>query len=623
MSTGTLSSTTPHFTPSHLSSTPVGGASGMGRPDTEHWNQQIRVAQATREITQPHYFARNSSGTNKAAMPGSLHAGLNRDDDTDTTKVVNGQAKEKQAWRTLDFSGQGLRVIGPSLFRYPFLEKLHFNHNKLNWLTPQIGSLRSLTFLDLSQNQIESLPGELGMLVNLKTLYLFDNNLETLPFEMGYLYQLEFLGIEGNPLNEEMRGIVAESGSQELVRYMREQAAIPEPPNEREWIILDETPLANADQDRFTVFDANILCPKYVTATQYPYVPSAALAWEHRRDLVVSDIKSRDADIICLQEIDSDTFHEDFRGTLAIDDYKGIFWQKSRAQTMGEREAKLVDGCATFWKNSKYILLDKQMVDYRKMAINRADMKGEHDIFNRVMTRDDIATITFLENRATGSRLIVVNTHCFWNPEFADVKVVQIAILMEYLSRLTETYAKWPPCKDKEVFKFANGDSEGTEVAKEPAPSMHYASRTDIPMILCGDLNSTPGSGPYDLIAHGSLSSAHQDLAGRSYGSFTREGMHHPFSLKSSYSHIGEMEFTNYTASWQGVVDYIWFSTGSLQNTGLLGEIDRNYIQRVPGFPSWHFPSDHLPLFSEFVVKAKKEKKVVEADFGPSRDRRG
>ena len=101
------------------------------------------------------------------------------------------------------------------------------------------------------------------------------------------------------------------------------------------------------------VFDANILCPKYVTATQYPYVPSAALAWEHRRDLVVNDIRERDADIVCLQEIDSDTFHEDFRATLAVNDYKGIFWQKSRAQTMGEREAKLVDGCATFWKNSK------------------------------------------------------------------------------------------------------------------------------------------------------------------------------------------------------------------------------------------------------------------------------
>jgi len=308
---------------------------------------------------------------------------------------------------------------------------------------------------------------------------------------------------------------------------------------------------------------------------------------------------------------------------LAADDYRGVFWQKSRAQTMAERDAKRVDGCATFYKNSKYIMLDKQMIDFRKTAINRADMKGEHDIFNRVMVRDDIASVTFLENRATGSRLIVVNTHIYWNPEFADVKCVQIAILMEQVARLAEGYAKWPACKDKELFRYASVEDEGEVVQKQPGPSMEYKHGTDIPMLFCGDLNSTPDSGPYDLIANGTLSSAHPDLAGRSYGAFTRDGMHHPFNLKSSYSNIGEMEFTNYTALWQGVVDYIFYSTNALQNTGLLGEIDEAYLQRVPGFPSWHFPSDHLPLFAEFVVKNQKEKKVVHADFGPQRDRRG
>lgn len=249
-------------------------------------------------------------------------------------------------------------------------------------------------------------------------------------------------------------------------------------------------------------------------------------------------------------------------------------------------------------------------------------MKGEHDVFNRVMTRDDIATVAFLENRATGTRLIVVNTHIFWNPIYADVKIVQIAILLEHVTRFAEGYTKWPPCKDKELFKYANGESN-TTVPKEPGPSKKYDSIADIPLLICGDFNSTPDSGPYELLDSGILSSAHPELAGRSYGALTKEGMHHPFSLKSSYSNIGEMEFTNYTADWTGTVDYIWYSTNSLTNTGLLGEIDRNYLQRVPGFPSWHFPSDHLPLYSEFVVKGKKEKKVVEVDFGPQRDRGG
>jgi CCR4-NOT transcription complex subunit 6 len=77
------------------------------------------------------------------------------------------------------------------------------------------------------------------------------------------------------------------------------------------------------------------------------------LAWESRRELILAELRERDADIVCLQEIDQDSFNEFFRAELAHNDYKGVFWPKSRARTMAEREAKLVDGCAIFYKNSK------------------------------------------------------------------------------------------------------------------------------------------------------------------------------------------------------------------------------------------------------------------------------
>ena len=252
-------------------------------------------------------------------------------------------------------------------------------------------------------------------------------------------------------------------------------------------------------------------------------------------------------------------------------------------------------------------------------------MKGEHDIFNRVMPRDDIAVVAFLENRETGSRLIVVNAHVFWNPAFTDVKLVQVAILMEQITKLANKYAKWPACTDKEVFRFSNGDGEdGKEPVedKKPGPSMEYADAAQIPLLMCGDFNSMPDSGVYDLIARGNLSNSHVDLGSRKYGNFTRDGISHPFQLKSSYSAIGELAFTNYTPAFTGVLDYIWYSTNTLQVTAVLGNVDKEYLKRVPGFPNYHFPSDHLPLYTEFVVKSRKEKKVVtEPDFGQGRDR--
>lgn len=237
-------------------------------------------------------------------------------------------------------------------------------------------------------------------------------------------------------------------------------------------------------------------------------------------------------------------------------------------------------------------------------------MKGEHDIFNRVMPRDHLAAVTFLEERATGIRLIVVTTHLFWDPAYEDVKIVQAAILLEQVTKLAERYAKWPACTDKELFRFANGDKDGEDSSQEQiapaAPSVEYSSGSQIPMVLCGDFNSQPGSPIYQLITRGSLPSSHSHFANRSYGSFTRDGISHPFNLKSSYSSIGELSFTNYTPGYVAAIDYIFYSTNALQVTALLGEVDKEYLQRVPGFPNHHFPSDHLALLAEFFIKGKK-----------------
>lgn len=278
-----------------------------------------------------------------------------------------------------------------------------------------------------------------------------------------------------------------------------------------------------------------------------------------------------------------------------------------------------------FANRIRYVILDKQLIDFANTAINRPDMKGEHDIFNRVMPRDDIAVIAFLENRITGSRMIVGNVHVFWNPAYTDVKLVQVAILMETITKLANQWATMPACTDKVMYRFTEKDGEepgeSQETAQEPGPSMEYSEGAQIPLLLCGDFNSTPDSGVYDLITQGTISNAHNDLDNRKYGNFTRDGISHPFSLKSSYSAVGELNFTNYTPGFVGVLDYIWYSTNTLQVVGLLGNVDEEYLQRVPGFPNYHFPSDHLALYAQFLVKGRKEKKVVEPDFGQqSRD---
>ena len=68
------------------------------------------------------------------------------------------------------------------------------------------------------------IPPEIGMLVNMKQLLLFDNKINTLPYEMGSMFQLEMLGIEGNPLQEDLKQEIMQNGTKALITHLRENA---------------------------------------------------------------------------------------------------------------------------------------------------------------------------------------------------------------------------------------------------------------------------------------------------------------------------------------------------------------------------------------------------------------
>ena len=203
-----------------------------------------------------------------------------------------------------------------------------------------------------------SIPPELGMLSNLKELYLFDNLLMTLPAELGTLHQLQTLGIEGNPIDATIKSRVQKSGTPDLIAYLRDSCPVPPPPPERTWRVLQsdtERKVQEADQsiENFSVLCYNILCERCATERLYGYTPSWALNWNYRKDLILTEIMNYDADFLCLQEVDVAQYEDYFLSHLAAHDYEGVFWPKSRANTMDETQRRLVDGCATFYKKSK------------------------------------------------------------------------------------------------------------------------------------------------------------------------------------------------------------------------------------------------------------------------------
>lgn len=99
----------------------------------------------------------------------------------------------------------------------------------------------------------------------------------------------------------------------------------------------------------------NILCDKYASPTAYSYTPSWVLQWDYRKELIISEIINYSADIVCLQELESGIFEDMFKNEMSnLGDYEGVFYPKSRSRTMDDQQRRGVDGCATFFKRSRY-----------------------------------------------------------------------------------------------------------------------------------------------------------------------------------------------------------------------------------------------------------------------------
>lgn len=592
-----------------LSATSASSAAAAALNASPHWQQQLLKAEISRQSASPHHHARAAALAARSATSAAvtiqdpskgggaihvprmaangLYVGTGSGSSLKKQADLSGDEhseKDGQSWTTIDMGGLGLKNIAKEVYRYDFLTTLFINHNALTSLSQDIVNLRNLTILDVSGNKLTSLPAELGMLTNLKELFCFDNHLVSLPPEIGTLYQLEMLGIEGNPLSENYKELLQKEGTHALISFLRDSCPVPLPPPEREWIAIEpDIPATDSSDDpqapveSFNILDYNILCDRYATAQMYGYTPSWALSWEYRKEFILQEVMSYGADICCMQEVASEQYEDYFLHHLSQQEYEGIFACKTRARTMREEERKQVDGCAIFYKSNKFSLVERKTIEFNQMALQRPDFKKTEDMFNRVMTKDEIAVIALLENVESGSRLIVANVHIHWDPEFRDVKLVQVAMLVEELERIGASFAKYPAKLD---------------VKKGYPPAPHYSDAYKIPTIVCGDFNSIPGSGVYEFLSNGGVAGNHEDFMDHIYGDYTAQGLAHKHTLKSSYSNIGELPFTNYTPGFQGVLDYIWYNTNALAITGLLGEVDKSYLEKVVGFPNAHFPSE-------------------------------
>ncbi|XP_076458540.1 uncharacterized protein LOC143292236 [Babylonia areolata] len=374
----------------------------------------------------------------------------------------------------------------------------------------------------------------------------------------------------------------------ELTRYADSQ------PPPRKWMRKEGyMPDYSRPAALFRVMCYNVLCDKYCTRQQYGYCPSWALSWEYRKKGLLNHILDMQSDIISLQEVETEQYDRFFKPELARQGYSGLFLPKSRVRTMScQQERQKVDGCAIFYKKDKFQVVEYKEVEFNQLAM--ANAEGNEEMYNRVMTKDNIGLIALLQTKpgilhnsphrnnmpVVPHYLVVATAHIHWDPEYSDVKMVQTVMLMSELQAFVKK-----ACSQHRL----------------PVPGPFNCN--SIPMVLCGDLNSLPDSGVVEFLSKGCVATNHVDFKDNVYDVVMKKlcksdriQVYHDFQLERACGDI--MPFTNYTYDFKGVIDYIFHTKDQLRVVEQLGPYEESWFRqnKVLGCPNPHIPSDHFSL---------------------------
>lgn len=213
---------------------------------------------------------------------------------------------------------------------------------------------------------------------------------------------------------------------------------IPVPPPPRQSIY---TPHQNTAGQPFKVVEYNVLAPRYATPALYHYCAVWALSWQYRKTLLMKEILSHQAHIVCLQEVQGDHFEEFFQPELSKAGYDGIFKAKKRIHLHGE-ESNTIDGCAIFYKRDRFAMTETYSIDFNEMSRRQTSDRAAL----RRLLKGNIALMAVLEDlsppppgsgrRRRKRQLCVANTHIHWDPDFADIKLWQTWLLTQELEKL-------------------------------------------------------------------------------------------------------------------------------------------------------------------------------------------
>uniref|UniRef100_A0A3B5QI87 Angel homolog 1 n=1 Tax=Xiphophorus maculatus TaxID=8083 RepID=A0A3B5QI87_XIPMA len=211
----------------------------------------------------------------------------------------------------------------------------------------------------------------------------------------------------------------------------------------------------------FTVMSYNILAQDLLELNQhlYAHCPLEMQQWSYRCNLLLNEIEKWAPDILCLQEVQENHYHEHLHPLLSQMGYTCVYQRRTGTKT---------DGCAVCYQGSRFAEAAVSKLEFFRPETGLLD---RHNVGIVLLLRPLVTTEA--EVKEAGPSLCVANTHLLFNPRRGDVKLAQLAIMLAEIDA---------------VIKSCKARGEHCNV------------------VFCGDFNSVPHLPLYQFITTGELS---------------------------------------------------------------------------------------------------------------------
>ncbi|XP_001942566.2 2',5'-phosphodiesterase 12 [Acyrthosiphon pisum] len=313
----------------------------------------------------------------------------------------------------------------------------------------------------------------------------------------------------------------------------------------------------------------NLLAGEYTKTKEaktvmYPYCPEKILASSYRHPLILRELQTYNGDIICLQEVDKHFFHRELCPILKkFKGMNGLFFKKN-----GRRN----EGLSCFYSPEKFNLLEQFDISLNNPTtvelycgpIVKDIMDDE--IWKQGLEKKTVFQVLAFELISDKKQLFLVcNTHLISDPDGDFIRLFQALIELIIINKIKQNINK------------------------------DYLGR-NVSVIFCGDFNSTPESGVYDLATKLTLPEEHRTVKILNDLKNNLE-----FKMESAYN--TDVLYSNYTKTFSGLLDYIYFTNQHLELIQVLSMPSHDDVIQHGGIPSLLFPSDHLALIADLKTK--------------------